>query len=253
MNDNAQNSLEIEKLFSKHQQPACKQKVNFNSQKIKDNKKELGNFEELNIIKKSKHFFLEDGEICQNYSDEEEIKNSFEKNGTNEKQKDEGKNHKSYFKNVLDDTLKNDSIYCSYLDHFDKIWIKNSKIIFYLLEQLKNNNSLSCAYCFNQISYESISVKHFTNVQKSKEMINTFVDYMETYNNKEIINLIEQSNTNGSNSKIGLTVIQISELGIDSEDNKQYKPHISVKCTKCNICLGFLNSENDEFIIFNSI
>ncbi len=124
--NNSNNEIEddIIKLFSKHHDKnntnsstktsskakINKQHIDFNSTNVKNNKREINELRKYDLIKERKHFSLEkenDTEMENDFKNEEEL------NG--------------YFKSIYKDTLENDSVYCSYLDHFDKMWMNNSK------------------------------------------------------------------------------------------------------------------------------
>jgi hypothetical protein len=107
---------EIKQIFSKHLNSTVnKVKVNFDNKEIKENQLLLDKYIESNLITQQSHFCLED-----KVEDEEEAKEK-------SKEDKENKLNSSYFKSIYEDTLKNDSLYCSYLDTFDKFWVKNSK------------------------------------------------------------------------------------------------------------------------------
>jgi capsule polysaccharide export protein KpsC/LpsZ len=87
-----------DEIFTKHY---CENKtisVEFNDETITANKKLLNEFKQHNLIKQNHHFSIEDVEDEEN----------------------------KYFENVIDSTLKNQSLYCSYLDYFDKMWMSNN-------------------------------------------------------------------------------------------------------------------------------
>jgi hypothetical protein len=111
---------------------------------------------------------------------------------------------------------------------------------------LDNKNSLSCAGCFNQISNQSQSIKHFPNIMITNETTETFIDYLETYNSTELIQLINDSTRN---EKIQGDKFQF--LGVDT--NSDFKNYVSVKCSSCYTLLGVYNPENKQYMIFNSI
>jgi hypothetical protein len=124
--------------------------------------------------------------------------------------------------------------------------VKLINLIFKFIEKLNNKNSLSCAACFNQISYESQSIKHFPNIMFTNETTETFIDYLETYNSKELIQLINDSTLKG---KIHENKFQLLNL----DTNSDFKNYVSVKCSSCYTILGVYNPENKKYIIFNSI
>lgn len=98
-------------------------------------------------------------------------------------------------------------------------------------------------------------------------MINVCVDYFETFTRNQTIKLIqdiitnnENSNTesnvdnNSQNKKKSLSKDQLEQLGIETNPEiKDYNQFISIKCKNCYTLLGVLNSENEEYLIFNSI
>jgi hypothetical protein len=108
--------FELEKIFSKHldSNSITKPVVHFNEADVKNNKKEIQKFQQENLIRMNKHFCLADEEF-----DNENEKKEFEFENKNKKKE-------NYFKSLVDETMKNDSLYCSYLDYFDKIWAKNN-------------------------------------------------------------------------------------------------------------------------------
>ncbi len=111
---------------------------------------------------------------------------------------------------------------------------------------MKNKNSLSCAGCFNQISFDSQSIKHFPNILLTNETIDTFIDYLVTYNSKELIELINDSTRNDK-----IKEDKFLDLGLDVNSN--FKNFVCVKCSNCYTILGVFNPENKQFMIFNSI
>ena len=100
------NDLELEKIFSRHVNNETimnKKEVQFDNNTVNENKKTIELYRNNNLIKENHHFSLE--------NDDMEIETDNETN--------------AYFKDVVDNTIKNDSLYCSYLDYFDKMWMKN--------------------------------------------------------------------------------------------------------------------------------
>lgn len=121
-NKNELNDFEIEKLFSKHlnnQSQIGKVKMEFNNKNVRQNKKEIAEMQKLNLIKTHQHF-------AEDYMDDLIDEDEEEQFHFNESEKSKS-NSKGYFKSVIDETKNNASIYCSYLDHFDKMWMSNSK------------------------------------------------------------------------------------------------------------------------------
>ena len=103
---------DLNKIFSKHQDTEINKKslITFNDDVMQKNKKEIEEFRNHNLISSEKHF---------NMDDEDDIfKIQTDKNVKKNKKDD-------YFNNVIQETLNNDNLYCSYLDYFDKIWMKN--------------------------------------------------------------------------------------------------------------------------------
>jgi hypothetical protein len=120
---------DLEKIFSKHLiQPKLKKITNviFTENEIKDNKKDLENYTEHNLIKFQNHFLTDENELFtfskQEYTNDE----TSEKESTSNKNESENTSQNNYFKKVINETTEGD-LYCSYLDSFDKMWIKNSK------------------------------------------------------------------------------------------------------------------------------
>jgi hypothetical protein len=87
-----------EEIFTRHYIENKPISLEFNEETISSNKRLLSEFKKYNIIAETNHYDI--GEIDQD-----------EKN--------------QYFENVIDNTLKNNNLYCSYLDYFDKMWMNN--------------------------------------------------------------------------------------------------------------------------------
>lgn len=87
-----------EEIFTKHFVESKPVSAEFNQDTINTNKKLLKEFLKHNLITETHHF------------------------DTNEIDKD---NEKEYFENVIEGTLQNQNLYCSYLDYFDKMWMNN--------------------------------------------------------------------------------------------------------------------------------
>ena len=87
-----------EEIFTKHYIQNKPIAVEFNERSISDNKRLLSQFKENNLIRESHHFSLEE---------------------------DDNQDETKYFENVIEGTLKNPELYCSYLDYFDKMWMGN--------------------------------------------------------------------------------------------------------------------------------
>jgi hypothetical protein len=85
-------------IFSKHNNENKTISMAFDHNSILANKTLLNQYKQHNLIKESHHYSLDED------VDEDENK---------------------YFENVIDSTLKNQNLYCSYLDYFDKMWMGN--------------------------------------------------------------------------------------------------------------------------------
>ena len=128
---------EIEIKLSKHldKKFILKQIVEFNDKDIKLNQNILDEFNKKELIKNKNHFCIDDNELQVLSGDEEadedeethseSNKNIFLQNIQECKQ---NYSNKGYFKHIMQETMNNENLYCSYLDSFDKMWIANSKI-----------------------------------------------------------------------------------------------------------------------------
>jgi hypothetical protein len=107
-----------------------KQQVEFNDKDVIENQKILDEFNKNQLIKKQIHFCIDDKELHVMSDDKDEEEEDTNKNifSQNNQENKENYSNKGYFKSIMEETMKNDSLYCSYLDSFDKMWIKNSKI-----------------------------------------------------------------------------------------------------------------------------
>ncbi len=86
-------------LFQKHYTVPKKLDLVFDDNTINLNKKLLKEFKNNGLIKEIHHFNTEDTEMNE---------------------KDD-----KYFGNVIENTVKNQNLYCSYIDYFDKMWMGN--------------------------------------------------------------------------------------------------------------------------------
>ena len=75
---------------------------------------------------------------------------------------------------------------------------------------------------------------------------------MEILNTEDLINLMK-SNLNFENNKSkNFKSLQLKELGIDDvyQEKLQY---VCVKCKSCSNIIGVCNSQNNKYILFNTI
>jgi hypothetical protein len=95
-----------EEIFTKHYIENKPISIEFDEKIISDNKLLIKKFKDNNLISESHHFNIEE---------------------------DDNQDETKYFENVIEGTIKNRNLYCSYLDYFDKMWMGNkvSKSIFF--------------------------------------------------------------------------------------------------------------------------
>lgn len=212
MNNDAYNYEDEDNIFNKHNLENKKLHIVFDNDVINSNKNLLKEFTKNKIISQNHHFSIEDSEM-----NEEDDK---------------------YFGNVIENTLKNENLYCSYLDYFDKMWIGNkTKSKEYIILEC---DIISCPNCFTEISYESI--KKENGIAIAKNAVNFFEDYFEIYNTDQLVDMIKESIKNISDE-------QLKEIGIEDSE-KQY---ISIKCGICYSELGIKDTFNKCYVFFNLI
>ena len=206
---------DIENLFNKHNRMDIKNEKSFkqfDNKTIKSNKNQLNLFKKNHLIKETNHLCLDENELYSNnpnkISEEKDLNMSDDEN-------------EAYFDDIQKNLIK-ENFYCSYSDHFDKIFSKNKNN---LINENKNFNidiwnseknkvinkkeydeiiensnnlkdkskfyNLSCAGCFNQISQNSSIIKYFSNIFSSKNLENVYLDYMQIFSTKDLINYID--------------------------------------------------------------
>jgi hypothetical protein len=224
MNDD----LEIEEIFSKHLKTNSQNKkiVEFNNETIKQNKELLHKFKKKNLTKQQPHLVLDEQEILG-----EEVYKESDKNKEKEK--------KGYFKELINDTIKNEYLYSGYLDQFDKIWMNNN------VNNHISKRILSCAACFNQIAYESEPVKSLPDLFITNSTVNCFEDYFETLSSQELIDFLKN---NIKDIKINENKLNLLDINIE---NKELKEYVSVKCYNCYNLVGILDTYKNRYIMFN--
>ena len=226
----------LEEIFSKHKNIECDIiKCTFDKNNIKRNKKLLEEYEKEGLIKKNNFYSL----------DKNELEDPIEMNSKKIK-KD------IYFNNIINDNIKNSYLYCGYLDKIDSLSFENKK--------LNSKIHISCPFCFYVLS------KNFINDDKSykisKKSKYFYKDFFETYNAKEIIEIIKLNynknskfpnlNINDNNKNLKKEISEIEEyLKEIYEDNE--KILVSLKCLNCNNNIGFFNNINENYIIYNFI
>ena len=225
----------LDYIFSKHKNINCDIiKCKFDKDNIEKNKKLLEEYEKEGLINRNNFFSL----------DKNELEDPIEMNSKKIK-KD------IFFNNILNDNIKNSYLYCGYLDNIDSLSLENKK--------LNSKIQICCPFCFYVLS------KNFINDDKSykisKKSKSFYKDFFETYNAKEIIEIIKLNynknskmpNFNINNNKsIKKDILEIEEyLKEIYEDNE--KNLVSLKCINCNNHIGFFNNINDNYIIYNFI
>ena len=225
----------LDYIFSKHKNNNCDIiKCKFDKDNIEKNKKLLEEYEKEGLINRNNFFSL----------DKNELEDPIEMNSKKIK-KD------IFFNNILNDNIKNSYLYCGYLDNIDSLSLENKK--------LNSKIQICCPFCFYVLS------KNFINDDKSykisKKSKSFYKDFFETYNAKEIIEIIKLNynknskmpNFNINNNKsIKKDILEIEEyLKEIYEDNE--KNLVSLKCINCNNHIGFFNNINDNYIIYNFI
>ena len=226
----------LEEIFSKHKNIECDIiKCTFDKNNIERNKKLLEEYEKEGLIKKNNFYSL----------DKNELEDPIEMNSKKIK-KD------IYFNNIINDNIKNSYLYCGYLDKIDSLSFENKK--------LNSKIQISCPFCFYVLS------KNFINDDKSykisKKSKYFYKDFFETYNAKEIIEIIKLNynknskfpnlNINDNNKNLKKEISEIEEyLKEIYEDNE--KILVSLKCLNCNNNIGFFNNINENYIIYNFI
>ena len=224
----------LEEMFSKHNNNnnniiiKCK----FDKENIEKNRKLIEEYEKEGLINKNNFYSL----------DNKELEDSIEINS--EKIKKD-----IYFNKLLNDNIKNEFLYCGYLDKIDSLSI-----------QKKKNNSkiqISCSFCFNILS------KNFINDEKSykicKKSKNFFKDFFKVYNAKEILDIIKINfnskipNLNlDKNKRSKKEIVEIKDYLKDILEDEE-KNLVSLKCINCNNEIGFYNNINEHYIIYNYI
>ena len=225
----------LDYIFSKHKNNNCDIiKCKFDKDNIEKNKKLLEEYEKEGLINRNNFFSL----------DKNELEDPIEMNSKKIK-KD------IFFNNILNDNIKNSYLYCGYLDNIDSLSLENKK--------LNSKIQICCPFCFYVLS------KNFINDDKSykisKKSKSFYKDFFETYNAKEILEIIKLNynknskmpNFNINNNKsIKKDILEIEEyLKEIYEDNE--KNLVSLKCINCNNHIGFFNNINDNYIIYNFI
>ncbi len=225
----------LDYIFFKHKNINCDIiKCKFDKDNIEKNKKLLEEYEKEGLINRNNFFSL----------DKNELEDPIEMNSKKIK-KD------IFFNNILNDNIKNSYLYCGYLDNIDSLSLENKK--------LNSKIQICCPFCFYVLS------KNFINDDKSykisKKSKSFYKDFFETYNAKEIIEIIKLNynknskmpNFNINNNKsIKKDILEIEEyLKEIYEDNE--KNLVSLKCINCNNHIGFFNNINDNYIIYNFI
>ena len=227
----------LDEIFSKHKKINCDIiKCKFDKDNIEKNKILLEEYEKEGLINRNNFYSL----------DKNELEDPIEMN-LNKIKKD------VFFNNLINDNIKNSYLYCGYLDNIDSLSLENKK--------LNSKIQISCPFCFNVLS------KNFINDDKSYEISkktkNFYKDFFETYNAKEIIEIIKVNynknskmpnfNINNANNKIlKKEILEIEEyLKEIYEDNA--KNLVSLKCINCNNHIGFFNNINENYIIYNFI
>jgi hypothetical protein len=74
---------------------------------------------------------------------------------------------------------------------------------------------------------------------------NTYTDYLETFNSKDIVEIMN----NNSSLKLKEEIFPFIGIDIDSD----FKKFVSIKCLECHITVGFLISEDNNIILINTI
>jgi hypothetical protein len=207
---------ELNQIFSKHKQEANKDNiiVVFDKNSVSDNKKLLNAFRANRLITEKTHFSLDD--------DTDDNSSINERDG--------------YFTEIKENTLKNDSLYCSYLDNFDKTYSKN----------LTRKNFLSCAGCFNEICIDYMPVKGLSDVFLTQKMTNCFQDYLEVYSVDKVKQLFMNNNTR-------LDDDITNALGLNNEGEEFKKEFYTMKCYNCYVLVGFYDCELLRYIVINCI
>jgi hypothetical protein len=200
---------DIELIFSKHHNHS-NQRVNisFNRDTVERNKRDLDVFRENNLIITKKHFYLEEDDIIE---------------GKTKEQK--------YFKQVLEDTLKHDNLYCSYLDEY-----KSSN----------QEEGFTCPGCFSTICKNATKLNQFKNVYTTQCTTNTFNDYFEIFDANKLKELITES------ERKDLTDKQMDNLLIDNSPDSKSK-YVSVKCNDCLNLIGVYDSLYRKYILINPL
>ena len=226
----------LDEIFSKHKKINCDIiKCKFDKDNIEKNKILLEEYEKEGLINRNNFFSL----------DKNELEDPIEMNSKKIK-KD------IFFNNILNDNIKNSYLYCGYLDNIDSLSLENKK--------LNSKIQICCPFCFYVLS------KNFINDDKSykisKKSKYFYKDFFETYNAKEIIEIIKLNynknskfpnlNINDNNKNLKKEISEIEEyLKEIYEDNE--KNLVSLKCLNCNNNIGFFNNINENYIIYNFI
>ena len=226
----------LDEIFSKHKKINCDIiKCKFDKDNIEKNKILLEEYEKEGLINRNNFFSL----------DKNELEDPIEMNSKKIK-KD------IYFNNIINDNIKNSYLYCGYLDNIDSLSLENKK--------LNSKIQICCPFCFYVLS------KNFINDDKSykisKKSKYFYKDFFETYNAKEIIEIIKLNynknskfpnlNINDNNKNLKKEISEIEEyLKEIYEDNE--KNLVSLKCLNCNNNIGFFNNINENYIIYNFI
>ena len=109
---------------------------------------------------------------------------------------------------------------------------------------------LSCAGCFNTISFKANSMKYLNNVYTSDSIINCYVDFTQIYTTYELVHAIHENSTKEIAKQLNNK--QLAELGIE-EEFKEKSQFVCIKCKNCKNIVGVSNSQNNKCILFNSI
>jgi hypothetical protein len=83
-------------------------------------------------------------------------------------------------------------------------------------------------------------------------VLNSYVDYFEVLNGKELINMMKDELKILDNNKPNIYINQLKQLNIEEQflDNCQY---VILKCGTCYNRIGVFDSQDKKYIIFNSI
>jgi hypothetical protein len=218
---NDDNDYELEERFNKHIEKNNRPKLVFDNQTVKDNKKLIKEFTNLNLLQETHHFSLDD-------MDQDTELESADQN---------------YFGDIIESTLKNESLYCSYLDQFDKMGVDNLKSNSLVI---LGKTSLSCAACFSEICLNGSPVKGLSDVSLTNQMVNCFQDYFEVYTVEQVKGIISEKMNKISEEVEG-------HLGLGDDEMKYRKEFSTMKCSNCYTLVGFFDCETVRYIVINAI